>query len=51
MDLSDTECETSESYALLNGDEASGMSSVRYSDSTSLYCAVLGNNHTPFTEG
>ena len=27
------------------------MSSVRYSESTSLYCAVLGNNHTGFTEG
>ena len=29
-------------YALLNGDEVSGMSSVRYSESTSLYFAVLG---------
>lgn len=51
MDLSDTECETFGSYALLNGDEASGMPSVRYSESTSLYCTVLGNNHTRFTEG
>ena len=51
MDLSDTECETFGSYSLLNGDEASGMSSVRYSESISLYRAVLGNNHTCFTEG